>query len=310
MQGKRFTKGCRAFARACTASIVVDTYSPRPGLSTVRRWRRDPGPLSFAILAPLAYELCLKACRAGATVAQGTAREGTITSIWRKTVETVAKLGLGNPGLGSTMLLAFQAAALGYSLEAYESDSIDHVMGSVNTILEAEGTKGLRNLYRAITTVSPSYIHRIAWQGLPDTSTRKLAEQETLEKRLTLKDALALTSLYDPVSRDLYTSFTISLGYAYPLIIKHSNILKAVAKATYAVAGWHDDLILKRKLGKSYRKLWEAAFRETPEALTLLKTILANTNAGPGSSADIVVNATARAIYEYITLTQQTIKRI
>ena len=129
-----YMERCRMFARACSAAIVLDTYSPRPGLSTVGRWRRDPGPLAFSLLSGYAYELCLRACTRGMEAARTPAAGGVATRPWAWLVESLARLGLGNPGFGSTFLLALQAASLGYSVEAYGSDCLDHVKGAHNVV--------------------------------------------------------------------------------------------------------------------------------------------------------------------------------
>jgi triphosphoribosyl-dephospho-CoA synthase len=206
--------------------------------------------------------------------------------------------------MGSTLLMAFQAAGLGFSLEAYECDSVEHVMGATLNLVEREGVKGAVNVYRALQLVAPSYLARISVDGLPDATTGHLALEQLEESNVTLAELVGRAGIYDPVLRDLATGLSISLGYAYAIARSEFrggdevSIIRALERATYGVAGWHDDLVLKRKLGRSLRHLWELAYKGAQEALVMIRLELYGVEAGPGSSADVAVNAIARLVYE------------
>ena len=286
------TAACRVFAVACAAAVILDTYSYRPGLSTTARWRREPGPLSFAVLAPLAERACLEACRRGALLAHGVAVR--VLPVWRRVVELVAPLG--NPGAGSTLLLTLQAAGLGYAVERVGSDALEHVMGGCRAVVESEGVEGAEALYRALLAVAPSYLARIGYSGLPDAST-SLAPSLVREAGVTLNLVAREASLYDTVMLDVATCFTVSLGYAYPLVCS-SDLLDAIARATHLVAGVYGDMLVRRKLGREPRGLWLEAARGSRRALEELSKLLDGAGVGPGSAADVVVNAAARCVYD------------
>ncbi len=294
---------CRLMAVACAAAAALDAVTPRPGLSAAGRWRRDPGPLQLSVLTGVAYEVCAEACGRGRLAAHRSI-EAPATSPWLEGVKLFTSVG-GNPGLGSTLLLSLQAASLGYALELYGDDELEHVMGSSEAIVELEGVQGAVNFYRGLQLAAPSYLGRVGYLGLPDAAAGPLALNELEERGVTLAELALKGSLYDPVLRDVASCLAVSLGYAYSVASAalggdELSVLAAVEAATYAVAGWLDDLVLKRKLGRSLRSLWELAFRGSPEARLLLQLELSGAEAGPGSAADVVVNAAARLVYEIL----------
>ncbi len=275
------------FAQACAASIVVDVVVPRAGLVSAYWWRSDLTPLSFSILSGIAYDVCLRSCLSGYEGAPG-----RFTLYWLKGV--IRTKDLGNPGMGSLFLLALQASSLGLSLRTLESDSIIHVMGSTSKVIDEAGSKGALDFLRVLHIVSPSYIGRISYGGLPDVTSRTCLEYA---KRLSLREVLDIASLYDPVARDAVRFMTYSLGYAYETILEE-GVIEGVKKANYCLASWLGDLVSFRKVGATSR-VYEEACRGADIEEALLWSILKE-GGGPASTADIVVNALARVFYDFL----------
>ncbi|KSW12405.1 hypothetical protein CF15_06665 [Pyrodictium occultum] len=282
---------CRLFARACSAAVAVDAAVPRPGLTSFQRPRRDLDPLAFAGLTGLAYEACLCSCLAAAA-----GELGAWPGCWLAAVEDMAA-AWGNPGLGSLFLLTLQAAGLGYA-EARGRRSLEAVMASTGLAVDAGGVEAAAAFYRGLQLASPSYLARISWSGLPEVDGR-LSIMEVWEKRVTLRELLEKASLYDPVSRDAAGMMRLSLGMALPTLLEEECLGRGVRRATYLLAGLEGDLLVSRKSGRVTRELWLRAARGDPGAEEELWRLLAG--AGPGSAADLVVNAVARLIYEYLS---------
>ncbi len=276
---------CMLFGRACAAAVVLDVVIPRAGLVSWAWWRSDLGLDSFAVLSPVAYKVCLASCLAGA---QG--RPGRFTRYWLWGVRETASLG--NPGMGSLFLLSLQAASLGYTLQHLGRDNLEHVMGATRYVLEDAGEQGAKDFYQALETISPSYLGRISYAGLPDATTSLWRS----ELKSSLHELLWEASLYDPVSRDAVNMMTYSLGYAYNTI-KEEGLAEGVARANYCLAAWLGDLVAKRKTAIP-PSLLDRACNGDPAAEAMLWSLARREGAGPASTADLVVNALARIVYE------------
>ena len=217
------------------------------------------------------------------------------TILWLKSCRDMTRYG--NIGMGYTLLLTLQAAALGYSMWRKGSDKREHVMGSVVEVVDALGVDGAKDFYRCLQFVSPSYLWRIGYAGLPEVnglySLTLLAE-----KKVTFSRLLFEASIYDPVSKDIVEAMTYSLGYALDVIASQPTLEEGVFRATYGVASWIGDLILARKAGYIPRELLHKVAQGDKTVLTELEKLLGE-DAGPGSAADLVVNAVARLVYEH-----------
>jgi len=282
---------CQSLARACAAAIVVDAAVPRPGLSSFQRPRRDLDPLGFAGLAPLAYEACLCSCL-GAL--HGSASDWV--ECWLSSVEAMVT-SWGNPGLGSLFLLSLQAAALGQSLRRGRGDSVEAIMASSRIVVDESGVEAAVAFYRGLQLVSPGYLARISWSGLPEVDGRHSLEM-LREAGVTLRALLEAASLYDPVSRDAVSFMALSLGMALPILRGEDCLERGVRRATYTLAGLEGDLLVSRKAGSICSELWLKAAEGDRRAEMELWRVLES--AGPGSVADVVVNAVARLLYEYL----------
>ena len=283
---------CRLFARACAFAAFMDACIPRHGLSSCAKPRRDIPRLALGANVWAAYEVCFDSCLAGLEEVPH-----FFHMFWVEAVRESVRWG--NAGAGMLLLFALQAASLGYSLAKYSSDNIYHVMGSARAAVEAAGVEGALSFYTVMEMVSSRYLARIAYAGIPSITDGMLAKQHILEKKLSLADILAEASLYDPVSRDAYTGFTISFGEAYPTI-DPTSLEETLPKTTYCVAMLEDDLLVKRKTLNpvlARQLLGLLCAEETPpiDPENVLR------DAGPGSSADIVANALARRYYELLS---------
>ncbi|ABM80909.1 triphosphoribosyl-dephospho-CoA synthase [Hyperthermus butylicus] len=283
---------CHQQAYACAEAVVIDAAVTRPGLTSFSRPRSDLDPLAFAALAPRAYEACLCSCL------RSTAKDHTgWLGCWLDAIESLTAAEWGNPGMGMLFLLSLQAAALGYTVEKLGSDDDMHVMGAAQLLVEQAGVEGAKAFYRALQLVAPSYLGRLSWNGLPDATTGRLALAELWEKQVTLRELLAAASLYDPVARDAATGFSLSFGEIIPLLLEHADDLATgVRRATYYIAGFHGDFLLRRKRGGFLGELWRRAYMGDQAAEEELYRLLEGA-AGPGSSADVVANAVARLLY-------------
>lgn len=283
---------CKLFARACAFAAFMDVCVPRHGLSSCAKPRQDIPRLALGANVWAAYEVCYYSCLAGL---EGNPRVFHV--FWVEAVRESVRWG--NVGAGMLLLFALQAASLGYSLAEYSSDSIYHVMGSARTAVEEAGVEGALSFYTAMEMVSPRYLARIAYAGMPSITDGRLAKQHILEKRLSLADILAEASLYDPVSRDAYTGFTISFGEAYPTI-DLASLEETLPKTTYCIAVLEDDLLVKRKTSNPIlaRQLLGLLCADKTPPIDPEKVL---GGAGPGSSADIVANALARRYYELLS---------
>ncbi len=221
--------------------------------------------------------------------------DGKVTRIWAKLVKPMKTFG--NAGLGSTLLLVFQSASLGFALSR-GSDSIVSIMGAARHLVELEEVEGAYNFYLALSSLSPSYLARIGYLGLPDASS-SLSLQDILSRGVTFSVLLREASHYDIVSRDLVTGFEISLGLLVNIICSH-GFMEGVAKATYFTAASYGDMLLKRKIGVKLEQLWLRAWKGNRWALYELSLLLDDYGVGPGSSADLAVNAAARCLYEHL----------
>ena len=283
---------CRLFARACAFAAFMDACIPRYGLASCASPRQDIPRLALGANVWAAYEVCLDSCLAGLGEAPHAFHVFWVEAVKRS-------IRWGNAGAGMLLLFALQAAALGYSLAKYSSDNIYHVMGSAKAAVEAAGVEGALSFYTAMEIVSPRYLARIAYGGMPSITDGGLAKQDILEKRLTLANILAEASLYDPVSKDAYTGFTISFGEAYPAI-DLADLEKSLPKTTYCIAALEGDLLVKRKafnpiLAQQVLKLLCEERSPPVDPRDVLG------GGGPGSSADIVANALARRFYELLS---------
>ena len=282
---------CRALALACSEAVVYDASIPRPGLSYTVRPKPNPDPSSIIAASPRAYELCLQSCLSS--------YNGDATAwvrLWSSAVEELAARGWGNPSMGSLLLLSLHAASLGWSLSRRGCDSVEAVMGSSRELIEYTGVNGAVEFYRALTIVKPSYLGRLSWAGLPDASS-PTSLQEVVDKRVTLWELLSKASIYDPVARDAARGFELSLGLALGELEESSCRLgEAVEKATLLLIALEGDLLLRRKLGFEPRRLALEAYHGSETARAELWAVLKGS--GPGSVADVVVNALARLLYE------------
>jgi len=281
---------CKAFAHACSMAVVIDAAVPRPGLSSFEKPRRDLDPVGFAALAPLAYEACLCSCKDGARAAHESRSDWC--GCWFRAARSMRRWG--NPGLGSLLLLSLQAAGLGYSYEKLAEPGLEHVMGATSILLGLCGPRGAKYFYDVLYMLRPSYLGRLSWAGLPDASQRQVSIGIGL-------DGLAeAASLYDIVLRDAARLMEISLGMALPVLRETECLAAGVKKATYLLAWMLDDFLLKRKRERSYRELWLRAYLGDEEAVKELYEELGEV--GPGSVADIVVNALARRLFESLII--------
>ena len=285
-------EACYRQAYACAEAVIVDAAVPRPGLTSFSRPRRDLAPLAFAALAPRAYEACLCSCLK--SIERNYA--GWL-DCWLDALDSLTSTGWGNPGMGMLFLLSLHAAALGYTVERLGTDDTVHVMGATRLLVEQVGVEGAKAFYRALQLVAPSYLGRLSWSGLPDATTGAHALAELWEKQVTLYELLAAASLYDPVARDAATGFSLSLGETLSLLLEHTdNLALAVKRATYYIAGFYGDFLLRRKRGSILGEMWLRAYMGDGAAEEKLYQLLKGV-AGPGSSADVVVNAVARLLY-------------
>ncbi|WP_317894801.1 triphosphoribosyl-dephospho-CoA synthase [Pyrofollis japonicus] len=287
---------CRAYAHACSISVIIDAAVPRPGLSSFSKPRPDLDPVGFAAYSPIAYEMCLCSCEEGAKLAHLFSRSGTWCRCWNKAIRHMKRWG--NVGLGSSLLLALQGAALGYAFEKYAKISIDHVAGSTVYVLSLCGRAGTKYFYDSLRLLTPSYLGRLSWSGLPDAS-QPLIDVGGLPP---FQELIKLASLYDPVSFDAHTMFSLSFGLALPILGETPCLTIATKRATYLLASMLDDFLLKRKLGRTLRSLWERAAEGDRSAEAELENILRHE--GPGSVADIVINALARRIFDALILNE------
>lgn len=287
---------CKDIARVCAEAAMLEAIIPRPGLTSVMRPRSDHDPWSFVKLPSYAYESCLCSCRRGYILANGW------SSCWRRSVEELARWG--NPGLGMLFLQSLQAAAVGASARE-ERDLEDYaIMGWSRRLIEAEDIMGAVNFYAALHAVSPSYLGRISHGGLPDVATGLLALEEIVERGITLAYIADVASLYDPVLQDASRLLSISLGYILPLLeakAKSHGVIEAVKRVLYHAAARLDDFIMKRKLGEEANKAKEL-FSEAEHGSILAESLLwrffRGKRAGPGSIADLLVNALTRLLYK------------
>ena len=282
---------CRVFAHACSMAVILDALVPRPGLFSFSKPRKDIDPMGFVALSPIAYETCLCSCDNGAELAH-MSTNNEWCRCWLRAVRRMRKWG--NPGLGSLFLLSLQAASLGYAYEKLREVRLENVMGSSRIVIESCGTKGARYFYDALYMVRPSYLGRISWLGLPD------ATQRQSSVSISLYDLAWLGALYDNVLRDASRLLELSLGIALPELRRWPCIALGVKKATYLVAGLFPDFLLRRKTGEGYEDYWMRAYVGDPGAENLLYEELGSR--GPGSVADIVVNALARYLFEAMLL--------
>jgi hypothetical protein len=282
---------CRAFARACSEAIAYDASIPRPGASSTTRPQPNPDPSSLVAASPRAYEVCLRACT-GAYMGF----YDTWVKVWYRAVVDLAREGWGNPAMGSLFLLSLQAASLGYSLARLSSDNLHAIMGSSRILIEHAGVKATVLFFKALRRLLPSYLGRLSWDGLPDASTT-LAVEEVEEKRITLAELLDKASLYDPVSKDAARYFQLSLGEALPVLIEYRCRLgEGILKAYLYVLAAERDFIAFRKAGIDLRGLAREAYEGFASAEGRLWRLLKAS--GAGSSADIIVAALARLLYE------------
>lgn len=282
---------CKVFAHACSIAVVLDAVVPRPGLFSFIKPRRDMDPLGFAALAPIAYEACLCSCNNGVELPHMKSGDGWC-KCWFRAVRHMRRWG--NPGLGSLFLLSLQAASLGYAYEKLGVIKLEHVMGSSRIVLEACNKEGTKYFYNTLYMLKPSYLGRVAWSGLPDATQR----QDFIN--ISLYDLAQLGALYDNVLRDASRLLELSLGLALSELRKAPCISIGIKKATYLIAGLLPDFLLRRKTGKGYEDYWLRAYTGDKHAEHILYNELESV--GPGSAADIVVNALARYLFETILL--------
>jgi triphosphoribosyl-dephospho-CoA synthetase len=282
---------CEAFARSCCEALGYDASIPRPGLSSATRPKRDPDPSALLAAAPRAYRACLESCRAAASGLPSVWIEA-----WHGAVVDLASRGWGNPAMGSLFLLSLQAASLGYTVSKTGSDRVEHVMGSSRALVEAVGVRGAQLFYDALLRLRPSYLGRLSWAGLPDAST-SLGLWEVFEKRITLSQLLDRASLYDPVSRDAARQLQLSLGEILPVLSEQRCRLgEAVVRATLYALASAGDFLAFRKGGVNPRGLALEAYGGSAAAEAKLWGLLRGS--AIGSTADLVVSALARLLYE------------
>lgn len=277
-------KLCRLVARSCSAAVALDVLIPRPGLSSFRSPRADPHPLDIAYTAGIAYEACMRACM--------TPRSWILR--WKRAVREMVR-AVGNTLAGALFLLSLQSASIGTSLSRLGRLVEEDVMGSAMECVDVAGTEGAIAYIEVLGLISSSYLWRIGWSGIPDVTTGRLALDTLRSSGLTLSKLLAAASIYDVVSKDAATGFSISFGLAKPLIAAESSLADGVRKATYAVVYYEGDLLLRRKCYEQ-RELWGRALAGDEEAEAVLWRTY--TGCGPGSAADIVINAAAYTIAE------------
>ena len=257
---------CRYFAKACGAAIFLDYATPRPGLSTIAGEREGLPGIGFLLSGSTAVFSCYTACKR-CLFYSGTSIGCRLASIWSRSCREA--LVYGNTSAGSLLLLVFQAGSLGYSLATRGGDSVESVMGSARELVEMEGVDASIEFYRVYRWLSPSYLGRIGYSGLPDILSDTYLDSIPPFNRLVCE-----AGLYDNVLGDLCTGFTVSLGYTLNLLrdrVLQGGARKAVAEATNTLVRVYGDFLLKRK---------------------------ASGKKGPGAVADIVVNSVARLFYE------------
>lgn len=284
---------CRLFSYACSTAIMLDYLSPRPGLAYIGSKRTDIPGLSFIVFSSAANNACLYACQAGYLFAHMAGYSG-LTTLWRRAIEELA--WLGNPAMGSLLLLVFQAGGLGCSIGRYGADKLEYVMGCVKSLAEHSGVEAAKDFYRVLFTLSPSYLYRIEWDGLPDASTP--TSLDDIESRgIEFKELACKASLYDQVLGDLCRGMEYSLGLIYSILRDkmEEGLLKAIIQATLESVEILGDFVLYRKTG--YRQLNPLIASHDKE----VDTVLALLRAGPSSIADLVVNAVARLVYEALS---------
>lgn len=281
-EGRDTIVTCREIASACSSSLATDVLVPRPGLSSIKQPRADLDPLSILYTSPIGYEVCLCSCK----------NPDNWVRCWFNGVEEMSKLW-GNTGLGSLFLLSLQSASTTLAINS-GSNRIEHVMGFSHQLIESSGVDGAVLFYKALSLLNPSYLYRISWSGLPDASSPS-SWVEVHEKSITLRELLDFASLYDPVSRDAIRYFSISLGIAYSIIMeRYPCIESGVKDATYTILLLEDDLLLKRKIGYKYSSIKDHFISNaTNKKLSQLEV-------GPGSIADIVINALFRVLLEKV----------
>lgn len=282
---------CRLQARACAEAVALDASVPRPGLTSVTRPRPGHEALGFIGLTGLAYEACLCSCRLGASLAAGW------TGCWLRAVEEMARRW-GNTGLGMLWLLALQSHAVGLAARHGREAVDEAVMGASVWSVEAEGVEGAAAFYRGLGLVSPGYLWRVSWSGLPDASCPGLAVWELRERGIGLAELARAAALYDPVMADTSGMLGVSLGFLYPLLLEEAGrrgLVEALRVATLRAALVYGDLLARRKLPGGWEGVAREAAGGSEVAWALLWRLLRG--AGPGSAADLVAAAVARLLF-------------
>ncbi len=283
---KDTTNICKKIASACSSALTTDVLVPRPGLSSIKQPRTDLDPLSILYTSPIGYEVCLCSC----------IDPDNWVKCWFNGVKEMSRLW-GNTGLGSLFLLSLHSASTILALSK-GLNSIENVMGFSQELIEISGVEGAVLFYKALSMLNPSYLYKISWSGLPDASNTS-SWFEVYEKSITLRELLDLASIYDPVSRDAIRQFSISLGIAYPLIVeKYPCIESGVKNATHTTLLLEGDLLLRRKT--QYKYYLVKKYNEDSRTYSTLSKL----EAGPGSIADIVINALFRVLFERVFSTK------
>ncbi len=284
---------------------------PKPG--NVHRLRdfSDTMLEDFVVTSLVGVAYLYKAARRGAKIARGEKPRILLgDAIFGMVSESREVSGGGNTCLGTSLLLAPLAAALGYLYTRRESMESER--------LAAEGTRLLREFstvsdaveyYKAIRVASPSYLRPEDYtEPLPNVWDPRFS-QKIIARGYRLWDILVYSSKKDVVAREVISGYKISLGasrYLRERLEVHGYWNRAVVETYLWVLSRVQDTVIVLKHGEELAKDVQNRARELlkiveeswENSLSLLKefdSYLGSRGVNPGSSADIV--ATAIALY-------------
>ncbi len=284
---------------------------PKPG--NVHRLRDFSDTIleDFVVTSLIGVAYLYRAARRGAKIARGEKPRVLLgDAIFGMVSESREVSGGGNTCLGTSLLLAPLAAALGYLYTRKENVEAER--------LATEGTRLLREFstvsdaveyYKAIRAASPSYLKpEDRTEPLPNVWDPQFA-QKIIAKGYRLWDILSYSSKRDVVAQEVVSGYRVSLGasrYLRERLETHGYWNRAVVETYLWVLSQIQDSVIVLKHGKELaedvqkraRDLLGIVEESWESSLPLLKefdSYLGNRGVNPGSSADIV--ATAIALY-------------
>ncbi|HDI01682.1 MAG TPA: hypothetical protein ENF78_04570 [Candidatus Bathyarchaeota archaeon] len=262
---------------------------------------------------------CLKAATRGQAVGMGMMRLGDV-GLGSLIEEAVRDDGgwqaCGPTHMGYVLLCIPLAASAGLLLGEGAEVSIRSLREGFSLMLEAAGVQDAIGLYRALKLTASTKLGRLRpGAGLPDVLSER-AEEELLERGLTLLDVLKLSSKWDLVAREACSSLRLCAEVGLPAlrrgleehgllnvaIVNTYLSLLAEAEDTHVARAWGlrethlmPDAVLRglemaREVSKRAREALELGGAATEEGLRALNEMdrwLRGLGLNPGSCADL-----------------------